>query len=67
MILEYFEGPYYELSQYSAYVKGLLIECQLEEAEYSVFNNTLSYFQLNKHRDVLYILARIFKGYGNWN
>lgn len=45
MILEYFKGPHYELSQYSAYVKGLLVERQLEGAESSVFNNTLSCFQ----------------------
>lgn len=50
MILEYFKGPHYELSQYSAYVKGLLVECQLEGAEFSVFNNTLSCFQWNKHK-----------------
>lgn len=34
MILEYFKGPHYDLSHYSAYVKGLLVECHLEEAEY---------------------------------
>lgn len=34
MILEYLEGPPYELSQYNVYVKGLLVECQLEEAEF---------------------------------
>lgn len=54
MILEYLEGPHYELSQYSVYVKDLLVECQLEEAEFSVFNITLSYFQLSKHPEMYY-------------
>lgn len=63
MVLEYLEGLI--RSYHSAVHMGNVY--LVEDAEFSVFNITLSYFQLSKHRDALEILARIFKGYGNLN
>lgn len=53
MVLEYSEGPHDELSEDGGYVQCLLVECQVLEVKFRVFNIPLSYFQLSKHADAL--------------